>query len=402
MRASSKRRVVILLGGVSIFMLICAFISTAAFNFMEIQIRNEIADAVGAVESAAPDLLPMFMHSYKHGTAEQVFTGRQILEQYGYGCDVYSFLPNQDLFFLFFLCLGMMAVLTLVAWSYNLNKKRNIQKRVDELTSYLNRVMSGRYDTLLHSKEDVFSPLEDSIYKSVVLLREEREQAQQGKKNLSDNLANLSHQLKTPIASMQLTSDSIKKQTQDEQTVTYTLQLEKQLDHFQRLVRSLLTLSKLDAGTLPLEYQVFDVEEMLIDAIQPFVQQFEEKQIQFSIDGVGDVEFIGDFGWCSEAVGNIIKNCLEHTPVNGNICITYQDNPIYMEIVAQDSGCGIVQSEIPHIFERFYCGKNAAKDSVGIGLALSKSIIEQENGTIIAENAETGGARFRMKFYHCH
>lgn len=86
----------------------------------------------------------------------------------------------------------------------------------------------------------------------------------------------------------------------------------------------------------------------------------------------------------------------------GNISIACQDNPIYTEIVIQDSGAGFDGADLPHLFERFYRGAGSSKDSVGIGLALSKSIIEKENGTVTAENAETGGARFCIKFYHCH
>ena len=103
-----------------------------------------------------------------------------------------------------------------------------------------------------------------------------------------------------------------------------------------------------------------------------------------------------------EAFGNIIKNCMEHTPEQGNIRIACQDNPIYTEIVIRDSGVGFDEADIPHLFERFYRGAGSSKDSAGIGLALSRSIIEKENGTVTAENAETGGARFCIKFYHCH
>ena len=178
--------------------------------------------------------------------------------------------------------------------------------------------------------------------------------------------------------------------------------MEGQVSHLQQLVGSMLTLSKLDAGVLALEEKEFDLEEMLVDAVQPFVRQMEEKGICFGIQGADGITLTGDFGWCSEAFGNIIKNCMEHTPKQGNISIACQDNPIYTEVVIQDSGRGFDEADIPHLFERFYRGAGSSKDSAGIGLALSKTIIEKENGTVTAENAETGGARFCIKFYHCH
>lgn len=153
---------------------------------------------------------------------------------------------------------------------------------------------------------------------------------------------------------------------------------------------------------LVLEEKAFDLEEMLVDAVQPFVRQMEEKGIRFGIQGADGIELFGDFGWCSEAFGNIIKNCMEHTSEQGHIGIACQDNPIYTEIVIQDSGAGFQEAGLPHLFERFYRGAGSPRDSVGVGLSLSKSIIEKENGKITAENAETGGARFCIKFYHCH
>ena len=215
-------------------------------------------------------------------------------------------------------------------------------------------------------------------------------------------MADLSHQLKTPAASIGLTLSLLKKRAWDGQDMDDIRRMEGQVGHLQQLVGSMLTLSKLDAGVLALEEKEFDLEEMLVDAVQPFVRQMEEKGICFEIQGADGILLTGDFGWCSEAFGNIIKNCMEHTPKQGSISISCQDNPIYTEIVIQDSGGGFDEADIPHLFERFYRGAGSSKDSVGIGLALSKSIIEKENGTVTAENAKTGGARFCIKFYHCH
>ena len=215
-------------------------------------------------------------------------------------------------------------------------------------------------------------------------------------------MADLSHQLKTPAASIGLTLSLLKKKAWDEETKQDIIRMEGQVGHLQRLVGSMLTLSRLDAGVLKLEEKEFDLEEMLVDAVQPFVRQMEEKGICFGIQGADGISLSGDFGWCSEAFGNIIKNCVEHTPERGNISITCRGNPIYTEIVIQDSGGGFDEADLPRLFERFYRGAGSSKDSAGIGLSLAKSIIEKENGTVTAENTETGGAGFYIKFYHCH
>ena len=215
-------------------------------------------------------------------------------------------------------------------------------------------------------------------------------------------MADLFHQLKTPAASIGLTLSLLKKKAWDEETKQDIIRMEGQVGRLQHLVGTVLTLSRLDAGVLKLEEKEFDLEEMLVDAVQPFVRQMEEKEIRFGIQDADGISLSGDFGWCSEAFGNIIKNCVEHTPEQGNISIACRDNPIYTEIVIQDSGRGFDEADLPHLFERFYRGAGFSKDSAGIGLALAKSIIEKENGTVTAKNTETGGAGFYIKFYHCH
>ncbi len=380
---------------------ICLFVLAGGviLHLSETFIRSGIADMAGAVGIAAPEQLGDIMHLYKSGDGLRA-AGEEILRQYGYGRDVYSFVPAWFGAAAYAIPFCIILVMLFSFGLYWRHKMKETEKGTAALSGYLDRIMEGQYDTLL--KEDTGSALGDSIYKAVVLLREEREQAQRAKKNLADNMVDLSHQLKTPAASIGLTLSLLKKKAWDEETKQDIGRMEGQVGRLQRLVGTMLTLSKLDAGVLELEEKAFDLEEMLVDAVQPFVRQLEEKGICFGIQGAAGISLSGDFGWCSEALGNIIKNCMEHTPKQGDISITCQDNPIYTEVVIQDSGGGFDEADLPHLFERFYRGAGSSKDSVGIGLALSKSIIEKENGTVTAENAKTGGARFCIKFYHCH
>lgn len=389
----------ILICGIVLSICLCVLAGSAVLYLSEAFIRNGIADMAGAVGKAAPEQLGDIMHLYKSGDGLRD-AGEKILGQYGYGRNVYTFAPvwfGAAAYAIPFCIILSMLFSFGLYWRH---KAQDAEKRTAALSGYLDRIMEGQYDTLM--QYDTGSALEDGIYKAVVLLREEREQAQRAKKNLADNMADLSHQLKTPAASIRLTLSLIKKRAWDEQTVDDIRRMEGQVGHLQQLVGSMLTLSRLDAGVLALEEKAFDLEEMLVDAVQPFVRQMEEKRICFEIQGADGISLIGDFGWCSEAFGNIIKNCMEHTQEQGNISIVCQDNPIYTEIVIQDSGGGFDEADVPHLFERFYRGAGSSKDSAGIGLALSKSIIEKANGTIMAENAKTGGARFCIKFYHCH
>ena len=389
----------ILICGFALFICLFVLAGGVTLYLSETFIRSGIADMAGAVGIADQEQLGDIMHLYKSGDGLRA-AGEEILRQYGYGRDVYSFVPAWFGAAAYAIPFCIILVMLFPFWIYWRHKMKEAEKRTVALSGYLDRIMEGQYDTLM--KEDTGSALGDSIYKAVVLLREEREQAQRAKENLADNMADLSHQLKTPAASIGLTLSLLKKKAWDEETKQDIIRMEGQVGHLQHLVGSMLTLSRLDAGVLKLEEKEFDLEEMLVDAVQPFVRQMEEKGICFGIQGADGISLSGDFGWCSEALGNIIKNCMEHTPERGDISITCQDNPIYTEVVIQDSGGGFDEADLPHLFERFYRGAGSSKDSVGIGLALSKSIIEKENGTVTAENAKTGGARFGIKFYHCH
>ena len=389
----------ILICGIALSICLCVLAGSVILHLSETFIRSSIADMAGAVGIAATEQRGDVMHLYKSGNGLRI-AGEEILRQYGYGRDVYSFVPawfGAAAYAIPF-CITLIMIFSFrLYWQ---KKVREDKKRTAVLSGYLDRIMEGQYDTLM--QHDTGSELEDSIYKAVVLLREEREQAQGAKKNLADNMADLSHQLKTPAASIGLTLSLLKKKAWDEETKQDIIRMEGQVGHLQHLVGSMLTLSRLDAGVLELEEKEFDLEEMLVDAVQPFVRQMEEKGICFGIQGADGISLSGDFGWCSEAFGNIIKNCVEHTPEQGNISIACRDNPIYTEIVIQDSGGGFDETDLPRLFERFYRGAGSSKDSAGIGLSLAKSIIEKENGTVTAKNTETGGAGFYIKFYHCH
>ena len=389
----------ILICGIALSICLCVLAGSVILHLSETFIRSSIADMAGAVGIAATEQRGDVMHLYKSGDGLRI-AGEEILRQYGYGRDVYSFVPAWFGAAAYAIPFCIILVMLFSFGLYWRHKMKEAEKRTAALSGYLDRIMEGQYDTLM--QHDTGSELEDSIYKAVVLLREEREQAQGAKKNLADNMADLSHQLKTPAASIGLTLSLLKKKAWDEETKQDIGRMEGQVGHLQHLVGSMLTLSRLDAGVLELEEKEFDLEEMLVDAVQPFVRQMKEKGICFGIQGADGISLSGDFGWCSEAFGNIIKNCVEHTPEQGNISIACRDNPIYTEIVIQDSGRGFDEADLPHLFERFYRGAGFSKDSAGIGLALAKSIIEKENGTVTAKNTETGGAGFYIKFYHCH
>lgn len=171
-----------------------------------------------------------------------------------------------------------------------------------------------------------------------------------------------------------------------------------QLQRMNWLIQTLLKLSKLDAGTIELRREDTSAVALMAEAVKPFEIQFELKEIAYRPD-ITDMTIKCDKNWTVEAIQNIIKNCIEHMDEGGSLTIKTEDTTIFSRITITDTGCGIAPEDIPHIFERFYKGKNAGKDSVGIGLALTKSIIEQQHGEILVNSTEGVGTTFDIKLF---
>ena len=275
----------------------------------------------------------------------------------------------------------------------------NRYKKIEKLNDYLVRVLAENdTDEILDQEEGELSILKTNIYKTTSTLKYQKELLADDKKNLAAALADISHQLKTPLTSMMVMNDLLVDE-QDEDKRTEFLQTQSsQLDRMNWLIQTLLKLSKLDAGTIVLKREDVLATELVEEAIKPFEIQFDLRNISFESD-VSKVNIRCDKNWTVEAIQNIIKNCIEHMDDGGQLFIAVTDTNIFTQLTIKDSGCGIAAEDVPHIFERFYKGKNAGKDSVGIGLALSKSILEEEQAEINVESTEGVGTRFIIKFY---
>ena len=276
---------------------------------------------------------------------------------------------------------------------------RKRYKKIVDLNDYLVRVLAENdNDEILDQEEGELSILKTNIYKTTSTLKFQKELLSDDKKNLAAAIADISHQLKTPLTSMMVMNDLLVDE-QDENKRTEFLQTQSsQLNRMNWLIQTLLKLSKLDAGTIVLKKEDVSSAELIDEAVKPFGIQFDLRNIKFKSD-ISDLIIRCDKNWTVEAIQNIIKNCIEHMDDGGELSVTMVDTNIFTQLTIRDTGCGIAAEDIPHIFERFYKGRNAGKDSVGIGLALSKSIIEGEQGEINVESTEGVGTKFIIKFY---
>ena len=266
--------------------------------------------------------------------------------------------------------------------------------RIRALAEYLEQVNTGRALILSASGEDDFSRLEDEIYKTVTFLYQTKDSAVQAKNEFAENLSNIAHQLKTPITAISL-SVQMMKQSMDKKHLE---QVGKQLSRLTHLEEALLVLSRIDAGTLHLQKDEVDVYTLLVLAADNLQELFVNSHTSVEISELSGMLVTVDLDWTMEAVMNLMKNCMEHSP-GGTVHCSYVQNPLYTEILIWDDGKGFAKEEIPHLFERFYRGENACEGGIGIGLALSKEMIERQNGTIRAKNKPDGGALFEIRFY---
>lgn len=272
-------------------------------------------------------------------------------------------------------------------------------QRLEKLNQYLSMVLSGEYDMeLMENEEGEISLLQNNLYKVTVLLKTQNEKLEADKKYLADALADISHQLKTPLTSMMMMTDLLQIEKDEKKREQFIRITEIQLEKMNWLIQTLLKLSKLDAGTAGVKDVPVSAKEVLEDSVKPFLAQMDVREITL-LEAVEDFTFRGDKNWSTEAFANIIKNCIEHMEAGGTLRLSTEKTTLYDAVMIEDDGCGIEEEDLPHIFERFYHGKNASKESVGIGLALAKTIFEKERGEITVSSESGVGTVFKVKFY---
>lgn len=272
-------------------------------------------------------------------------------------------------------------------------------KRIASLASDINKVLHGDNSISLENySEGELAILHSEIYKMTVRLREQQNNLINDKKYLADSIADISHQIRTPLTSINLLVQLLSAPNlTDERRQELTHELYGMLSRIEWLITTLLKISKLDAGTVTFKKEKVSIQTLINKSCSTLLVPIELRGQELVINTNGD--FVGDLSWTCEAIGNIVKNCMEHTQEGGKIEIEACENALYTEITIKDNGTGIAKEDMPHIFERFYKGKDSDDKSFGVGLALSRMIITSQKGTVKAENRNPHGAKFTIRFY---
>ena len=362
--------------------------------------NNKLDSIIGLVKERYPEISNDEIMQIINNTENRHFSA---LEKYGIDIKEESILieNKQDLYkFLIYnniLLITMIIVLITVFLKYD-NKKG---KEINEITKYIQEINRKNYKLNIDGiSEDELSILKNEIYKTTVMLKESAENSMADKVELKKSLEDISHQLKTPLTSILIILDNLIDEPDMEEEIRndFIRDVKREVININFLVQSLLKLSKFDSNTIHFIKSKQLLKDIVDESIRNVAVVCDLKGVSILVDGDMNAEINCDFKWEVEAITNIIKNCVEHSENDSKIIIKYEQNNVYSSIAIQDFAGGIDKKDLPHIFERFYKGKNASKDSVGIGLALAKTIIENDNGNIFVETDDVG-SKFVIKYF---
>lgn len=376
-------------------------------SFVSINIiKNEVVEnnqaIIGSIVAANPSFEKEIINIITQGkSTKNLNLGKDILNKYNYNKNISlnnepiikSSLPKIIRLNALFIAVIFIVIILMVMVYF-----KNFYNDIKDMTDYVYHSSEGRnFEMKKRNQEGQIGLLKTELLKMTNILKEKVDLLNKEKIFLNDTISDISHQLKTPMTSLIILNDLMYGEISKETKHEFLNKIKSQLTRMEWLIKSMLKLSKIEAKVIDFNKEKVNVKELITRAIQPSLILIELKNINLSISGEEDITYIGDINWSTEALVNVIKNCVEHTPTGGNLDIKYEQNPLYLEIIIKDDGEGIDKKDLPHIFKRFYKGKsNSKEDSVGIGLAMTKSIIESQNGDIYVKSEKNKGTEFHI------
>ncbi len=366
-------------------------------------VNESIAEIVGKIKEEYPNVKEEEIIKILNESNEGKSEGQKVLQKYGINIKENPAIEamenqEQEIMIINVVSIGVSVILLLIIVNIYYHSRN---QKIQEIIKYIEAINNKNYDLkIAENTEDDLSNFRNELYKIAIMLKEQASQSINDKKALQTSLEDISHQLKTPLTSISIMLDNIRENpNMDEHTrQEFIYEISRQINWINWLVISLLKLSKLDSNTAVFVQKEIKVEDLINNVVKNLAIPIDIKQQNVIVNGSSDVMFVGDYNWQLEALTNIVKNCIEHTVENKNIYINWEENNFYTKIVIKDEGVGIDKKDVKHMFERFYKGKNSSENSVGIGLALAKSIIEKDNGYIICASELGRGTTFEIKY----
>lgn len=294
----------------------------------------------------------------------------------------------------------LLAVSALI-FAVNAMYQRKYSRKIMKLCDDIDRILRGDSAvSFADYSEGSMSILTAEIHKMTIRLREQNSALITEKNYLKESLEDIAHQLRTPLTSMVIILEMLRNpELSKHERMSSVQELHSLLSRMNWLIETMLGLSRIEAGAVKFQKQEIECRSLIADSLEPISVQLDLKGIDVVTDIEGEPRFTGDRLYFTEALMNILKNCMEHTPEGGKIKIFSKENPIFTQIVVTDNGEGIDEEELPHIFERFYRSGHSSGSGYGIGLAFARKIAISQNGSLQAANSPGGGALFDMRIY---
>ena len=403
MKIFKEKKLIISILIITIAMIIFYYIFIKRQNeIYQNKVNIVIANMIGEITQKYPDISEEELIKILNTRQSSIKYGYSILEKYGISENNNSAIRDleeqeKNVIKINIASIIMFLILMIILFVIYRNKQ---EKELNKIIKYIEQINNKNYELKIdENSEGELSNLKNELYKITVMLKEQAEKSLNDKKMLKKSLEDISHQLKTPLTSISIMLDNIiENPNMDEKTKNnFMIEISRQIEWINWLVISILKLSKLESNTVEFERKEIDVKSLVKDAIKNLAIPLDIKQQNITINGE-NATFYGDYNWQLEAITNVLKNCIEHSPENSTIYINFVENKFYTKISITDEGNGIDKEDIKHVFERFYKGKNSSSNSIGIGLALSKSIIEKDNGNITCFSKINEGTTFEIKY----
>ena len=391
-----------------VFIVIFSIINWIQYNKYTKNVNIIISNIVENIQTQYPNVN---MNDIIKILNSEEITNNGLLSQYGIDIEKDSVIykNNEDYAFFMAINIGVGIILIIVVAIIFMSYQKSQNKKIKEITKYIEEINNKNYTLdIKDNDEDELSILKNELYKITVVLKEQAENSKNDKLGLKKSLEDISHQLKTPLTSITIMLDNILDNPDMEVNTRneFIKDINREISNINFFVQTLLKLSKFDADTIVFNSRTEKLEDIIEESIKNVLPICDLKNIDIVVskergetkDAQQEPEVKCDLKWQIEAVTNILKNSVEHSKENDKINIYFSENNMYSEIIIKDEGIGIDKQDLKHIFERFYKGKNSSKDSVGIGLALAKTIVEKDNGYITVESEINKGTSFYIRY----
>jgi signal transduction histidine kinase len=373
------------------------------FHYESEQYRKSTNDAIGSliaeIQEKYTDVSETDIIQILNGDAKK----QELTQKYGIDLTNDSILlknstiTNQYYIYSSILILIFAGAVIVIFYCYH----KHENNKINDIIQCLEKINQKNYELVMDSNDESdLAVLKNELYKTTIMLKEESENAKKDKSSIKTSMEDISHQLKTPLTSISIMLDNLMDDPDMDQATRneFISDIKRETLNINFLVQSLLKLSRFDVNSVEFNNQEYSLKEMVRKAIQNNASLCDLRNVSVATDVQEEIHLNCDFNWQVEALSNILKDSIEHSPADSTVSIQARQTKLYTEVQIKDTGIGMDEEDKKHVFERFYKGKNASKDGVGIGLSLAKTIIENNNGTVSVESIEGKGTTFTIRY----